>query len=325
MWPYITEIHTAFGTIPVPFYGMFMGLAFTGAFALIHFRAASAGIDPFRLIPGYVAAAVGGMTGARLLYALTVDWERTLSDPSTLFANAGFAVYGGLIGGALAVGAFVAWARLDPWKVADIALPGVLLGMGIGRMGCFFSGCCHGGVAHVSESPFGLLPESFTGGQLWLSSAWPFLTNEIYGVHGSVTRIVDQPLYPVQLWAVFGLTALAGLMTWFYPRRKFDGQVAALSLVLEAPVRFLFETFRADHRGYFVSWEVSPETAERFSGMAQAGAELDSHVIGLTTSQSIAIAFVALGVGIWLLRRNTALDATPAIAPREGDLLEELV
>lgn len=323
MWPIITEIDTpTFGTIPIPMYGMFIGLAFTAAFALIHLRASQAGIDPLRLIPAYVAAAVGGMTGARLMYAFSVDWERTLADPMSLFANAGFAVYGGLIGGALAVGAYVAWAKLPPWKVADIALPGVLIGMGVGRIGCFFAGCCHGGLAPTPVDPIGLLPDAFTGGQIWLSSTFPFVTNE---VHGGVGRIHDLPLYPVQLWAVVGLSSLAGLMTWFWPRRRFDGQVAALSLMLEAPVRFLFETFRADHRGYVVSWEVSAETAARWSGMAQAGGDLQSHVMGLTVSQGIAVLFVALGVSIWLLRRNTPLDSTPAIVQREGDLLDELV
>lgn len=323
MWPILTEIQTsAFGTIPIPVYGMFMGLAFSAAFALIHFRSGQAGVDPFRLIPGYVAAAVGGMTGARLMYAVSVDWERTIANPMTLFANAGFAVYGGLIGGALAVGAFVVAAKLNPWKVADIALPGVVLGMGVGRLGCFFAGCCHGGVAPVSDDKVGLLPESFTGGQLWLSSVFPYLTNE---VHGGVGRLHDVPLYPVQAWAVIGLCALAAGLSWFWPRRQFDGQVTAVALVLEAPIRFLFETFRADHRGYFVSWEVSAETASRFPGMAQAGAELQSNVVGLTVSQALAIAFVGLGVAVWLLRRNTPLDTTPAITAEEVNPLDEVV
>src|SRR5262249_51864382 len=99
MWPTITEVQTALGPWPVNTYGLFIMLAFSGAFTWVHFRARQQGIDPDRMIGAYLCAAVFGMLGGRLMYAFTVDWEHT-----------GFAVYGGLIGGAVGVGVFAHWA-----------------------------------------------------------------------------------------------------------------------------------------------------------------------------------------------------------------------
>lgn len=321
MWPTLIKVETALGPQPVNTYGLFIVLAFSAAFLLIHFRAQRAGVDPDKLIGGYVSAAVGGMLGGRLLYAISVDWHRTITDPMSLMSCAGFAVYGGIIGGAIGVLLFLYANRLPIWKLADLAAPGVLLGMGVGRFACFFAGCCHGAVAPIGEHPFGLFPSAFTGGQLWVSGTFPFLTAEF---HGGVGRLHDIPLYPTQLWSAFGLLALTGLLAWLWTKRKFDGQIAALTLMLEPPFRIVVESFRADERGYIVSWPVSEKLAAAIPGMAEAGADVTQHVMGITTSQGIGLVLITLGVVVWFLRRNAGLDRSVAIGAGEGDLLEEL-
>lgn len=323
MWPTLIKVETALGPQPVNTYGVFIVLAFSAAFLLIHFRAQRAGVNPDRLIGGYLSAAVGGMLGGRLLYAVSVDWHRTITDPMSLLSCAGFAVYGGVIGGAIGVIAFALANRLPVWKLADLATPGVILGMGVGRFACFFAGCCHGAVAPIGPHPFGLFPESFTGGQLWVSGVFPFLTAEFNHPAG-VGRLHDVPLYPTQLWSAFGLLGIASFLAWLWTKRKFDGQITALTLMLEPPTRILFESFRADERGYVVSWPVSEKLARAIPGMAEAGADVSGHVMGITTSQGIALGLITLGVVVWFLRRNAGLDRTAAIDAGEGDLLEEL-
>jgi phosphatidylglycerol:prolipoprotein diacylglycerol transferase len=316
MWPTITEVHTASGgTLGVHTYGLFIALAFSAAFVTIHLRAPRVGIHPDRLVTGYVSAAVGGLLGGHLMYALAVD-------PSALLSMSGFVFYGGFIGGAIGVGLFCAMAGLSAWKIADLALPAVLIGHGVGRLGCFFAGCCHGGVAPIGPDPMGLLPESFTGGQLWLSGVFPYLTNE---VHGGVGRLRDLPIYPTQLWEAVSYTSLAAVILWHWPRRRFDGQTAALTLLLEAPFRLVIEAFRADHRGYVVSWAATEETARLLPGMAQAGDQLGGAVIGITTSQAIGLSLMAVGAVLYAVRRGAGRDTPPAAPPAaEGDLLEEL-
>jgi len=70
------------------------------------------------------------------------------------------------------------------------------------------------------------------------------------------------------------------------------------------------EAFRADERGYIVSWTVSEKMAALIPGMSQAGEKLGSQIMGITTSQGIGLAFMVFGFIIWMVRRNTVLDTT---------------
>ncbi|MEZ4235172.1 MAG: prolipoprotein diacylglyceryl transferase [Myxococcota bacterium] len=320
MWPTLFHIQGAAGPIDVNTYGLFIALAFSAAFLIIHLRARRAGVNPDQLLLGYVAAAVGGMLGARLLYAVSVDWERTISDPMSLLSCSGFAVYGGVLGGAVAVLSWAAANKLPLWKLADLAGPAVVIGNGIGRFGCFFAGCCHGAIAPTPQNPVGLLPAAFTGGQIWLSRTFPFVTLEF---HGGVGRIHDVPLYPTQLFEALAYTTLAVFLAWRWTRRKFDGQIIGLALVLQPPIRMISEALRADQRGYVLSWEVSEKVAAWFPGMSQAGEQLGAHIVGITTSQGIGLLMMVAGAVILVARRHAGVDTTAAPEP-EGDLLEEL-
>src|SRR5262245_43763901 len=153
-------------------YGLCLVLAFSAAFFLVHVRATRIGLLPDRLVGAYVCAAIGGILGGRILYAISV--EPVFTNPLALLSFSGFAVYGGMLGGIVGVGLYAVAAGIDRWKLADLAGPAVLLGMAVGRVGCFFAGCCHGALAPISQHPYGLLPESFPG-QIWLDGHWPFV------------------------------------------------------------------------------------------------------------------------------------------------------
>ncbi len=58
--------------------------------------------------------------------------------------NGGMAIYGGVIGGALAIGLYCLIFKKNFFDVADIAVPTLILGQSIGRIGCYFAGCCYG-------------------------------------------------------------------------------------------------------------------------------------------------------------------------------------
>lgn len=327
MFPTIIEVQTSAGVMPVHTYGLFIVLAFSAAFLSIHLRAPQVGIVPDRLIAGYVAAAVGGLSGGRLLYALAVEPAKTFSNPLSLFSCSGFAVYGGILGGIVGVAMFVFAARLPPWKVGDLAAPAVVLAMGVGRWACFFAGCCHGAPAAIGPDPTNLLPASFKGGQLLLSGVAPYLTEV---VHGGVTghEYLGVPLYPTQLWDMALHMGMGGFLLWRWGRRRFDGEAAALALMLEPPLRVFTELFRADHRGYVFTFPVSPETAAWLPpGLYAAGAEAHADLAGVTTSQGIAVGMMLAGVVIWGLRRNAGREQAPAAvsdAAAGSDVLDEL-
>ncbi len=57
--------------------------------------------------------------------------------------------------------AFVYRHRLPGLALADLVIPSVLLGVAIGRLGCFLNGCCFGGACELPwavEFPFGSPP-----------------------------------------------------------------------------------------------------------------------------------------------------------------------
>lgn len=58
--------------------------------------------------------------------------------------NGGLAVYGSVIGGAIGVGLYCLIHKKNFFDIADIIAPSLILGQAIGRIGCYFAGCCYG-------------------------------------------------------------------------------------------------------------------------------------------------------------------------------------
>jgi len=91
------------------------------------------------------ALLLGGVIGAKALF-LVLGWEHYARGELSFWADlqVGFVFFGGLLGAALAGVAF-AWLRgLSFVNGADYFAVALPMGHAIGRIGCFFSGCCHG-------------------------------------------------------------------------------------------------------------------------------------------------------------------------------------
>jgi phosphatidylglycerol:prolipoprotein diacylglycerol transferase len=312
MLPYLFEVGTPTGPFRVPAYGSLLVLAFTLAFLWVHARAPKIGLHPDRLMGVYLAAAGGGILGSRLLYMIAVD-PASLLKPSEWLSSGGFAFYGGLLGGAAGVFALAAVQGLQGWKLADLLAPGLVLGLGIGRLACFFAGCCHGAEAPIGADPVGLLPEGLLHGQIFWSDRFPFLTTQF---DDGVGRLLHVPLYPTQAWSVVAGLSIWALLAWRHHHRRFDGQVVGTMLIVEPIARFLIESFRADHRGYAFTFPLSPELAARFPGLAQAGTTLGEPMMGVTTSQALGLGMIVVGGLILGLRRRAG------VAP-EQELVDE--
>ncbi len=157
-------------------------------------------------------------------------------------------------------------------KLLDAVAPALAIAHGLGRVGCFLSGCCFG---EVHDGP---LAVQFPGG----SSAYQEhrethfdalmqQTTELGGEHLSL------PVHPTQLYSAGALFAIAAIL-WFVVRRNrnFHGQVFAWYLGLYGLARFSVEFLRADDRGA---------------------------LFGLSTAQWIAVPMM-LGA-IWLIKRGS--------------------
>ncbi|CCG02805.1 prolipoprotein diacylglyceryl transferase [Blastococcus saxobsidens] len=108
------------------------------ALALQGVLAADRDLPVVRLLLVSVLASLIGLVGAKVYYLLTHREER----PNPL--TAGMSVQGFVIAGIGSVILGSWWAGIPVGQMLDVTAPGLLVGMTIGRLGCFLGGCCVG-------------------------------------------------------------------------------------------------------------------------------------------------------------------------------------
>lgn len=134
MWPTLFRI----GSFEVTTFGLMMFLAFVAAGWILAKQFRKYRLDEELASSRVVAAALGGIIGAKIYYALLFrDWH-------LLFERAGLVWYGGLIGGFVACSWLVRRANADYLTVADAAAPALSIGYAVGRIGCFLVGDDYG-------------------------------------------------------------------------------------------------------------------------------------------------------------------------------------
>lgn len=131
------------GPLAVPAYSVLMFFAFAVGFAVCRHYARKSGANTGQIFPVVLAALFGGVLGAKL-----PAWVVALST----VPMAGWSL-GLFLSGRTIVGGFVG-AMLGVWWVkrrlgitgrfGNVLVPGVALGLAVGRIGCFLSGCCYG-------------------------------------------------------------------------------------------------------------------------------------------------------------------------------------
>lgn len=181
--------------------------------------------------PGFAAdlgfwLMTSGIIGSRLAY-VAANWAYYRAAPLEIIRidQGGLVFYGGLILASAALVWFAWHHRLPLWHAADFAIPGLAIGHALGRVGCFLNGCCYGRPAGAS----------------WCGIVYPPVC-EPGRLHAGV------PLYPVQIIEAAALLLIWVVLLFAYPRRRKDGAVFALYLVLYPPCRFLLEYLRGDER-----------------------------------------------------------------------------
>lgn len=134
------------GGVAVTGYAVFMLLAFVVGFAVRRHEAQRLGQKQW---PGYrwvgVGALLGAVVGAKLGMVLFLPWEqvRTVLFSISEADFSGKTVLGGLAGGyaGVEIAKKLVGITVSTGDAFAVALP---LGQAIGRVGCFFNGCCYG-------------------------------------------------------------------------------------------------------------------------------------------------------------------------------------
>jgi phosphatidylglycerol---prolipoprotein diacylglyceryl transferase len=175
-------------------------------------------LDSTRTVIATLIVLPTAILGARLLFVVT-HWRRQRQQTTRIWRSAegGASLYGGiLLAGPLSL-PVLSVLKLSAWAFWDVASFNILVGMIVGRIGCFLNGCCAG---RTTDS--------------WL------------GVRLPDYRGVWQRRVPTQcieaLWA--SVVLIGGIALW--PQLPFDGALFLYTVAAYSAGRFVLERTRQD-------------------------------------------------------------------------------
>ena len=220
MFPEVFHI----GTFFLPTYGLLVAIAFLTALAITSRLAVKAGLNQESVMNLGIYCALAGIVGAKVLMivldpAIRNNWSEIFS-LSTLQAAGIF--YGGFFAALATAFLYMRRKHLPALKTADVFAPGLAIGHGIGRLGCFSAGCCWGVPTRL---PWAV---TFTNPR----------ARELVGVPLGVS------LHPTQLYESLGELFIFAALYGLFLRPHRDGSVVSLYLVLYGMLRFLVEFVR---------------------------------------------------------------------------------
>lgn len=177
----------------------------------------------------FLLAYITGYIGARGL-SILLEGE----SPSGFFELGSMTLYGGILLAAASAILYAQWKKLSIIRLADLALPSLMLGIAIGRIGCFLNGDDFGrALVDQTQIPF------------W-AVKFPNLSDGLYR-------------YPVQLIESAVCFSLAGY-SWSKRTllKRRPGEIGTIGILGYAITRFVLEFYRGDERGHIVSDFLSP-------------------------------------------------------------------
>jgi phosphatidylglycerol:prolipoprotein diacylglycerol transferase len=227
MFPTLIKI----GSFEITTFGLMMFLAFLIGGWVLSRQLRRYGIDDDVASSIVMAAAIGGILGAKIYYAILFrDWH-------LLFERAGLVWYGGMIGGSAAVSWVIVRRRVDFLRAADAVAPAAAIGYCLGRIGCFLVGDDYGA------------PTSSWVGVAFPKGAPPTTAASLreFGVRIDPSIPPDQVLrvHPTQIYESAS-ALLMFLILWRYNSRPHArGRAGGLFLIMLGVERFLVEIVRA--------------------------------------------------------------------------------
>jgi phosphatidylglycerol:prolipoprotein diacylglycerol transferase len=242
-------------------YGVMIALGFVVAIYLAVRQAKREFIDPNVVLDLAFWILIAAMVGSRVLFII-VNAGDYIADPVLLLKvwQGGLVFYGGFIGAVAASWYYCHRRGISFFRISDLLIPSVAVGHFFGRLGCYSAGCCHG-------SPTGV--EWF--GAVFTANGTVVARSDLLGV----------PIHPTQLYEAFGELCIFVLLLLLRPRKRYNGQLLVVWLVLYPAWRFLGEMFRGDvERGMLFEWNLFGDFRPEL----------------LSTSQVVSIGLVVLGV-----------------------------
>jgi phosphatidylglycerol:prolipoprotein diacylglycerol transferase len=233
MYPILFEI----GGFPVYTYGVLLAAAYLLGLQFALVRARARGLDATRVMDLGIWIIISALVGAKLLL-LVVEFDTFRQNPRELVTllRSGGVFYGGLIAAVAVAIWYMRRHRLPVWGVSDAFAPGIALGHVIGRMGCFFAGCCFGRATDVP---------------------WSVTFRNEYAAQNVGTPL-NVPIHPTQLYEAGAELIILGLLLVLERKwRPFAGRTFWSYMLLYGITRFFIEFYRGDARGMILDLSTS--------------------------------------------------------------------
>ncbi len=185
------------------------------------------------------ATGIVGILGGKVYYAiLFADWR-------LFFDRAGIVWYGAFLGGFLALVWTIRRRGLPFARTFDATGPGLALGYGVGRIGCFLVGDDYG------------VPTDLPWATVFKVGLPPTTAANLRGAFGVETppELVDAEgwvaVHPTQLYETAAALAIWGVSLWLLKRGTRPGNVFLAVVSLLAAERFCVEFLRAKDDRFF--------------------------------------------------------------------------
>src|SRR5262245_35102254 len=225
MHPILFEV----GPATIYTYGVLLAAAYLGGLQLAMYRAKRRGLDQTRVLDLGIYIIISALVGAKLLLLL-IDFRSFADNPRTLLdlLRSGGVFYGGLIVAVTVALWYIRRIGLPLWTTCDVFAPGIALGHVVGRLGCFFAGCCYGKPATVP---------------------WAVTFTSPYAA-ANVGTPLNIPLHPTQLYEAGAEALILTILLSTESRgRQFAGRTFWLYMLMYAVSRYIIEIYRGDPRG----------------------------------------------------------------------------
>ena len=233
-----------FGSFTISSFGVMMVIAFLLGNYLLRIDVVAEGYDAIIADDIIFRAAIGGILGAKFYYLIeniptgqaadningliniiagifTLNGERIAFGIQNF--GAGLVFLGGLVGGMATVSWYIYRKNLNWFKIADLAAPFLVLGHGIGRIGCFLVGDDYGIPTNLPWAiafPNGLPP-------------------------------TNTPVHPTQLYEMSAYFIIFFYLRYRKRNQTFSGEIIFEYLFLGGLSRFMVEFIRTNTKYIF--------------------------------------------------------------------------
>ncbi len=250
--------------IPVYTYGFFLVLAFSLAFFISYLelkRKESSKQIPVNskklILPIIAVIVLSSLIGLKFFHILD-HWGQFLKAPlKQLITFNGLSFYGGLIFGSIAALIYANKKNISHPQMLDIAAPGILIGYGIGRLGCQLSGDGCWGITNTIPTPEWL---AFLPDWAWGCSYPHNVFNvgiRIENCLGENCFILPEPVFPTPLYESF-LALISFAILWSIRKKiSIPGWLFSFFMILYSISRFFIEFIRINPKYSFIGLTLS--------------------------------------------------------------------